>query len=178
MFTLDTLRPRIGTERLVLRAPADGDALMLADFGGDLAVAANTDVLPHPFGVAEAETCLGRAAAADPDRRVAFVIEHRRLGPIGMIGFQEKVHRRPELRLWLGQPFWSRGYGGEATAAALRWARADWGRNVVWAGHFAGNEAAARLLVDAGFLYTGDVERRLCPAKGEARPTRMMVWLA
>lgn len=178
MFALDTLRPGIGTERLVLRAPLEGDALMLADIGGDLAVAANTDLLPHPFGVAEAETCLGRIAAADPDRRVTFVVEHRRFGPIGMIGFQEKTPRRPELRLWLGQPFWGRGFGREATGAALRWARAEWGRNVVWAGHFADNEAAGRLLVDAGFLYTGDVERRLCPARGEILPTRMMVWLA
>lgn len=183
MSALDFARPtaqplRVGTGRLILRSPEEGDALMLADFGADPAVAWDTESLPHPFGVDEAEICLSRAAAADPAKRVVFVIEHRQFGPIGMLGFHEKTPRRPELSLWLGRPFWNRGYGREAVAAALRWAKAEWGRNVVWAGHFADNPSAGQLLVDAGFLYTGDVEPRTSLARGETVPTRMMVWLA
>jgi len=55
----------------------------------------------------------------------------------------------------------------------------DWRRNVVVAGHFADNPASGQVLCKAGFLYTGDVERRASRSRGGAEvPTRMMVWLA
>jgi hypothetical protein len=34
------------------------------------------------------------------------------------------------------------------------------------------------VLEKAGFLYTGEVQPRFSLARGEAAPTRMMVWLA
>ena len=40
-------RPSIGTDRLVLRAPVEGDALMLQDFGSDLGVAGMTQSMPR-----------------------------------------------------------------------------------------------------------------------------------
>ena len=79
----------------------------------------------------------------------------------------------------LGRPFWNRGYATEAARAALKWAKRDWGRKVVVAGHFADNPASGQVLVKSGFLYTGDVEMRACTARGGAlTPTRLMVWLA
>jgi len=181
MSELD-VRPAVATPRLVLRAPAPGDALMLADFAADIGVAGATDKLPHPFGVAEAEACLAKASGGD--KRIGFVVEHRQFGPIGMLGFREREppqsnFRRPELRMWLARPFWNRGYGAEAVAGALGWAEHDWGRKVVWAGHFADNRAAGQVLCKAGFLYTGDVEVRGSAAReGAGVRTRMMVWLA
>jgi len=35
-----------------------------------------------------------------------------------------------------------------------------------------------RVLVKAGFLYTGEIQPRHCLARGETIDTRMMVWLA
>jgi RimJ/RimL family protein N-acetyltransferase len=46
------------------------------------------------------------------------------------------------------------------------------------AGHFADNDASGRVLVKAGFLYTGVVEHKASIARGEPVDTRMMVWLA
>ncbi len=173
------LRARIGTDRLVLRTPQAGDALMLADFGNDLGVAGMTASMPHPFGVADAEACLAKAAGGDPKKRAGFVIEHRQFGPIGLLQIHEKEPRRPELGAWLGRPFWGRGYGTEAVSAALGWVKADWKKSVVWAGHFADNRAAGQVLCKAGFLYTGDVEVRGSAAReGAGVRTRMMVWLA
>jgi len=172
-------RPRIGADRLVLRSPQGGDALMLADFGNDLGVAGMTASMPHPFSVDDAEACLAKAAGGDPRKRAGFVIEHRQFGPIGLLQIHEKEPRRPELGVWLGRPFWGRGYGAEAVSAALGWVKADWKKNVVWAGHFADNRAAGQVLCKAGFLYTGDVEVRGCVARdGAGVRTRMMVWLA
>ena len=95
-----------------------------------------------------------------------------------MLGFKEKQPRRPELRMWLGRPFWNRGYGSEAVAGALGWAHRDWGRQVGWAGHFADNPASGQVLVKAGFLYTGEVKALPSRARGGPADTRMMVWLA
>src|SRR5690349_7578918 len=89
-------RPRIGTDRLVLRAPQSGDALMLADFGNDIGVAGMTASMPHPFSVDDAEACLAKAAGGDPRKRAGFVIEHRQFGPIGLLQIHEKEPRRPE----------------------------------------------------------------------------------
>jgi RimJ/RimL family protein N-acetyltransferase len=62
---------------------------------------------------------------------------------------------------------------------ALKWVKRDWRRNVVVAGHFADNPASGQVLCKAGFLYTGDIERRPSVARGrDDVPTRMMVWLA
>ena len=110
---------------------------------------------------------------------VAFDIEHRRFGPIGRLDFHEAAPRRPELDIWLDQPFRGRGYGTEAITAALRWASADWRRGAVWSGHAAGDAAAGQALCKAGFLYTGDLVCRTSAVRGgQVAPTRMMVWLA
>ena len=173
------IRPAASSQRLVLRGPVAADAAPIAELANDLGVAGMTPSLPYPFSQADAEACLSRAVRADPQANATFVIEHRQFGVIGMLALREDAPRRPQLGLWVGRPFWGRGYGTEAVGAALGWARSDWRRNVVWAGHFADNPAAGQVLVKAGFLYTGDVARTPCVARGgETASTRMMVWLA
>jgi len=60
----------------------------------------------------------------------------------------------------------------------LDWARRDWRRKLVVAGHFADNPASGAVLCKAGFLYTGDVEHPWSQARQGPVRTRMMVWLA
>ncbi|MBX3485193.1 GNAT family N-acetyltransferase [Phenylobacterium sp.] len=172
------VRPAIATERLVLRGLVAGDAPQVAELASDFNVAAMTARIPHPYALSDAEWFVGYAQARDPRREANFAIEHRRFGVIGVLGFDGTDPRRPEVGYWLGRPFWGRGYASEALKAAMAWARADWGKNAVWAGHFADNRASGGVLVKAGFLYTGDVETRHSVARGEDVPTRMMVWLA
>jgi len=169
--------PAIGTDRLVLRRPA-GDAEALAALANDLGVAGMLSSMPHPYTRGHADEFLGRVAGLDPRTHALFAVEHRQLGLIGTLGLEEKRPGRPEIGYWIGRPFWGRGYATEAVNAALKWAKADWRRKVVWAGHFTDNRASGQVLCKAGFLYTGDVELRDCPARGAQVPTRMMVWLA
>jgi RimJ/RimL family protein N-acetyltransferase len=170
--------PTLATERLLLRGAVAADAVRLAELCNDPAVAHQTASLPYPYGRWDAEAFVKAAAACDWDRQPGFVIEHRNFGVVGAIGFKPGAHRRPELGYWLGRPFWNRGYATEACRAALDWARRDWRKAVVVAGHFADNPAAGQVLCKAGFLYTGDVEPRWSLARGGPVPTRMMVWLA
>ena len=66
----------------------------------------------------------------------------------------------------------------EAVQGALAWAKNDWRKKLVVAGHFADNPASGQVLVKAGFLYTGVVEAKPSVARGEPVDTRMMIWLA
>lgn len=172
------VRPAIGTERLILRGLTRADAPAIAELANDLGVVRNTARMPHPYGLSDADAFVTAAQRADARTEAVFAIEHRAFGLMGVLGFDESAPRRMEVGYWLGRPFWGRGYATEALTGALRWMRSDWRRNVVWAGHFADNPASGQVLVKAGFLYTGDVERRDSVARGEAVPTRMMVWLA
>ena len=169
--------PVIDTPRLRLRPPRRKDAARLAKLANDPGVAKMTSRMPYPYGLADAEAFLARASEKDPEREAVFVIEDPDDGLVGMLGF----HPTPEgseLGYWLGRPYWGRGYATEAARHALDWAKGDWRRRLVVAGHFADNDASGRVLCKAGFLYTGEVKRLYCLARTTDVPARMMVWLA
>jgi RimJ/RimL family protein N-acetyltransferase len=170
--------PTLATERLTLRGVVNADAEAVAVLADDVAVAGMTTNMPHPYTAADAEAWVARNRGLDWSREAGFVIEHRHFGVVGAIGFRPGLLERPELGYWLGRRFWNRGYATEAVRAALDWARRDWRRKLVVAGHFADNPASGQVLVKAGFLYTGDVEPRWSQARGGPVRTRMMVWLA
>jgi RimJ/RimL family protein N-acetyltransferase len=165
------------TERLRLRRPRAADAARLAQLANDAEVARMTTRMPFPYALEDAKSFLARCEAA-PQERV-FAIEHGDEGLVGMIGFHGEGPLGPEVGYWLGRPYWGRGLATEAAGAALAWAKRDWGRRCVFSGHFADNPASAGVLIKAGFLYTGEVERRASLARGgEPVDCRKMVWLA
>lgn len=168
--------PAIGTDRLVLRGPERTDADEMCQLANDLGVAGQLASMPYPYRPADAAEFLDRPK--DWSRAPDFAIQHKQFGFIGMLGFAENTPGRTEVGYWLGRSFWNRGYATEALNGALKWAKHDWRKKVVWAGHFADNRASATVLVKAGFLHTGEVEPRHSRARDAAVPTRMMVWLA
>ena len=84
----------------------------------------------------------------------------------------------PEIGYWLARDHWCQGYATEAVEAALVWAHRGWGKRAVSANHFVENTASGQVLVKAGMLYTGVVKPLHCLARGEAVPSRKMIWLA
>lgn len=174
--------PVVATERLILRGPVRTDAVALAHLLNDLNVAGMTSRIPHPYGLADAEGWLDGAMTCDFREQADFVIEHRNFGIVGGLSFMPPTQAnndRPELGYWIGRPYWNRGYATEAARGAMKWVKRDWRKPVVVSGHFADNPASGQVLCKAGFLYTGDIERRSSAARGrDDVPTRMMVWLA
>ena len=170
--------PEVATPRLSLRAPRAADARALARLADDAGVARMTTAIPHPYPSDAAEGFIERMGRADPLRERLFAVEAPDDGVVGLLGFHPDADGTPELGYWLGRPFWGRGYMTEAVRAALVWAGGAWGKRFVRAGHFADNPVSGRVLIKAGFLYTGDVAPRFSVARGETAPTRMMVWLA
>jgi RimJ/RimL family protein N-acetyltransferase len=178
MIAAEELAPPKDTARLRLRPPRLNDALSIAALADDIEVARMTTGIPHPYPEADAEAFLRRAARLDPREEALFAVDLPGEGAVGLIGFHTGAEGVVEIGFWLGRPFWGRGYMSEAVLAAMDWARATWGRRWMVSGHFVDNPASGRVLIKAGFLYTGEVLWRASSARGEAAPTRMMVWLA
>ena len=170
--------PRIETRRLALRAPTVSDAGRIAALANDLGVARMTTRLPHPYLRGDADAFLSRMAALDYAREAVFAIELEQEGPIGVVGLHPSGSFAPEIGYWLGRPYWGRGFATEAAAAVLAWAKSAWRQKAVVSGHFEDNPASGRVLVKAGFLYTGVIEPRHSVARNAVARTRMMVWLA
>lgn len=177
MCVIDT-SPTIETRRLTLRAPAIKDAARIGVLAGDYAIAKMTTRMPWPYGQSDADGFVARCQAQDRRRDSTFVIELEDEGVVGVLGFFTPPDGHLEIGYWVGRPYWGRGLATEATQGALAWAKTDWRKKLVVAGHFADNPASGQVLIKAGFLYTGVVEHKPSTARGEAVPTRMMVWLA
>ena len=168
----------IETPRLRLRGLNAADAAPIAALANDYEVARMLAPLPHPYSLADAQSFVARQAdAGDPNERV-FAIDHLQFGLIGVVGFHRGDSPFAEVGYWLGRTFWGRGFATEALVAALAWAQGPGRARAVFSSHFPDNPASGRVLVKAGFLYTGVVEPRRSMARGEVTPSRMMVWLA
>jgi RimJ/RimL family protein N-acetyltransferase len=170
--------PVISTPRLRLRPLKSADARRIARLANDPGVVRMVSRMPEPYALADAEAFLAHVQDADPRREQVFAVDRPGEGQIGMLGFHPGDLGRTELGYWLGRPHWGQGYATEAVAAALAWARDGWGRRMIVAGHFEDNPASGGVLCKAGFLYTGEVQRRWSTARSACAPTRMMIWLA
>jgi RimJ/RimL family protein N-acetyltransferase len=170
---------QIETDRLILRAPASGDADAILKGLDDFQVVRMLTGAPWPYRREDAEAFLARSTTLDPATDRPLAIVHRQHGLIGGCGFQSDPKTPfPELGYWLAREHWGQGYATEATAAALAWARDGWGKRAVRSAHFVENAASGRVLVKAGMLYTGVVEALRCAARGEDVPARKLIWLA
>ena len=168
----------IQTPRLTLRMPMIDDAARIGDLAGDFAIARMTTRMPWPYSRGDADGFVARCQSQDPKLHATFAIELEDEGVVGVLGLFTAPQSHLELGYWIGRPYWGRGLATEATQGALAWARTDWRKKLVVAGHFADNPASGQVLIKAGFLYTGVVEHKASTARGEVVPTRMMVWLA
>ncbi|MBN8551407.1 MAG: GNAT family N-acetyltransferase [Caulobacterales bacterium] len=178
--------PEITTRRAVLRAPKATDAPRIADFCHDAGLARMTSRMPHPYGLSDAEAWIARAQGQDPRVERNFVIDHDDHGVVGMISLfpQLQADLGPadlagtELGYCVGSAWAGRGLATEAVEGLLTWARRDWKRRAVMAGHFIDNPASGRVLTKAGFLYTGRCQPLFSVARDDWATARSMIWLA
>ena len=170
---------RIETDRLILRPPGPGDADAVFRGIADYEVVRMLGRAPWPYRLEDAQAFIASIPGRDPATERPMSIIHRVHGLIGGCGFHSSDdHPLVELGYWLARDHWGQGYATEAAAAALRWAREAWGKRAARGAHFVENPASGRVLVKAGMLYTGVVAPLHCAARGEAVPSRQMIWIA
>lgn len=144
--------PVLETKRLALRAPRLEDAKTVARLANDRRIAENTARIPHPYKLADAQSFIGGANKAGGE--AVFLITLRDKTVIGACGITTP-EQPPELGLWLGVPYWGKGYGTEALHAVIDYAFTDLGHDALQAGARVTNPASRRVLEKCGFQWTG-----------------------
>jgi RimJ/RimL family protein N-acetyltransferase len=144
--------PVLETERLTLRAPRFADAKAIAALVNDRRIAENTLRIPHPYGLADAESFVAAANAVDGERALLIT---RDAIVLGACGIARRDGEEPEIGYWLGLPFWGRGYATEAARGVIDHAFGDLGYDVLAGGARVSNPASRRVLEKCGFQWTG-----------------------
>jgi RimJ/RimL family protein N-acetyltransferase len=153
---------RLESERLILRALRDDDALPMAAIANDRRIAEGTLTMPYPYDSHDAETFIERAREA---RRKATLLsnalERKSDGLfIGAMGLVLELHYdRAELGYWLGAEFWNQGYATEAARALLDYAFREIRLNRVYATHFSDNPASGRVMQKLGMTCEGTLRQ-------------------
>lgn len=161
-----TGRPRLETERLMLRALEMSDCPRVTELAGDRRIYDMTLLIPHPYALKQAEDWIGTHAAHwarwREDWSMNFAIRSKSsdelMGVIGLVGVPR--HKRAEMGYWLGVPFWGNGFMTEAARAVVEFAFGTLGVNRIEAGVFDGNEASANVLRKVGFVEEGVLRQR------------------
>src|SRR5256886_12460553 len=145
--------PVLATERLILRAPCFEDARTIAALVNDRRIAENTLRIPHPYGLADAQSFITAANASDGE--IVFLIARRGGDVIGGCGIARFGEEPPEIGYWLGVSYWGQGYATEAARAVIDHAFEDLGLERLEAGARVSNPASRRVLEKCGFQWSG-----------------------
>ena len=129
------------------------DARTIAALVNDRRIAENTLRIPHPYGLADAQSFITAANASDGE--IVFLIARRGGDVIGGCGIARFGEEPPEIGYWLGVSFWGQGYATEAVRAVIDHAFGDLGYDAVAGGARVSNPASRRVLEKCGFQWTG-----------------------
>lgn len=157
--------PALSTRRLVLRQAGAGDAMAIARYLNNFAVAGNLARVPYPYTLADAERWLQHATPNPSPEETGFAIELPGAGYIGQVGFHVD-DRSPTIGYWLGEPFWHRGIMTEAVRAVIAWYFGLGRSDIIYSGVFHFNKASLAVQRKLGFTETGGSQRH-CLARGE-----------
>lgn len=115
-----------------------------------------------PLSEAEAAAYIERARLHSSAKMPIYGVrteDDRLIGVVSLARYttgQGKLHMfGPTLGVSIAPEFQGMGYGTEAVKALVAQIARYGGHRILHAAHFADNEAASRLLVKTGFLYTG-----------------------
>jgi RimJ/RimL family protein N-acetyltransferase len=145
--------PVLEAKRLCLRAPRIEDAKAVAALANDRRIAENTARMPYPYKLADAETFISSANAAEGE--AVFLITLHDNTVIGACGVSLADGQPPELGYWLGTHYWGQGFATEALHAVIDYAFGDLEHTVLNAGARVTNPASRRVLEKCGFQWTG-----------------------
>jgi RimJ/RimL family protein N-acetyltransferase len=157
-------RPRLTTERLVLRPFELEDAPVVQEHAADKEVARTTLSIPHPYpDGAAAEWIATHAPNAEQgtacDYAVVRAEDDQLIGSVGLI--IDAPHDRAELGYVIYRPYWNQGYATEAAAAVVRYGFRELGLNRIDAHDMVGNEASGRVMQKIGMQPEGVMRQRI-----------------
>jgi len=159
-----TTRPRLESERLLLRPFDLDDAANVRELAGHRDVASTTLFVPHPYedGMAEQwiSTHQPRFELGELSNFAITLKSEQAL--IGVIDLTiESEHQRAELGYWIGRQYWGQGYCTEAAQLVLQHGFDDLGLNRIAAHHMSRNPASGRVLKKIGMQHEGHLKQHV-----------------
>ncbi|MHC4470820.1 MAG: GNAT family N-acetyltransferase [Planctomycetota bacterium] len=150
-------RPRIETERLILRPFTEDDVPEVARMAGERAIADTTLNLPHPYAEGDARTWIEKhEPGAREGKQLTLAIQHRDGPLLGAVGLAIAPEQgRAELGYWVGVEHWNRGYATEAAGAVVSHAFMALGLRRIHACHLTRNAASGRVMEKIGMRREG-----------------------
>jgi RimJ/RimL family protein N-acetyltransferase len=113
------------------------------------------DKFPHPYTIDDAREFLAHASSRSPETYFCIAVEGQAAGSIGYT-LLDDVHRYcAEIGYWIAEAHWNRGIATQALKAVTRQAMQTHGLKRIFAAPFAWNQASARVLEKAGFVFEG-----------------------
>lgn len=109
------------------------------------------DRFPHPYTLEAAEAWIAEARTKDPECWFAITVDDRPIGAIGIMPRDDINRITAEFGYWIGEPYWGRGYAGEAARGFADWVFANRDIHRLEAIVFTHHPASARVLEKAGF---------------------------
>ncbi len=144
----------IETPRLRLRAYAEEDIAEILPLIGASEVAFTTLRIPHPYAENDAREFIAASRQGQEIRRALILRDTCRL--IGGAGLPvEELHSRAELGYWVGPPYRGQGYASEAASTMVCYGFEELSLHGVFASHFRGKQASARVLKRLGMHFEG-----------------------
>ncbi len=163
------------TSRLTLRPFEPHDAEAIQELASDIAIAATTRGIEHPYpegaALAWIETHMefwnnGSAVILaicptldEADSGIPLAVADR---PVGAIGLHvERSDHFAELGYWIGKPWWNRGLATEAARAVIDFGFEQLGLNRIVAHHMASNRASGQVLRKIGMTREGTLRQHV-----------------
>ena len=144
--------------RFILRPLQVADAGLLNLYSGDKRVAEWTASIPHPLPPGGTEDFIAGCNA--PDRvEDNWAIDGSPSGfdgLVGVIGLTRLDRAQSEIGYWVAPQMWNTGIASDAVQAIIT--ANPQNSDTIFASVFQGNEASAKVLINAGFTYLGDAE--------------------
>lgn len=154
-------RSPLMTRRLKLRMPAPEDARSIAELANNMKIASQTQRIPHPYSLKDAEDWIASIQNPGEGGEVAFLITGREDGAIlGAAGLTMSECGETEIGYWIGEPFWGGGLATEAAQAIIDHAFTELGAERIFACCHAANNASRKVLEKCGFKHSGP---GMCP---------------
>jgi len=119
------------------------------------------DAFPFPYLRQDAELWVQASIDPSPGKDLAVDFQGQLIGGLGIHPFADVYRHSAEIGYWLGEPFWSQGFGTEAVGGLVRWAFESLPLIRIQAGVFEGNQASMRVLEKAGFMLEAVLKKHV-----------------
>lgn len=144
---------RLRTARLMLRAPEQTDAGVVAALCNNPKIALQTARVPYPYAESDAQAWIGQARASTSDGETFLITQGEGGDVLGAVGYGRMEGAEPEIGYWIGEPYWGQGYATEAVQAVIDHAFSSTDLPQLSGRCRVGNIGSRRVLEKCGFQY-------------------------